>query len=156
KTQVKMYTLDGTFVREVEFPGIGSASGFHGRRADTETFYSFASFATPPTIYRYDLITGRSTFFRQVQVKFQPEDYEVKQVFYQSKDGTRVPMFLAYKKGIRLDGSTPTLLYGYGGFSIPMTPSFVISRVAWMEMGGVFALANLRGGSEYGEDWHLA
>jgi prolyl oligopeptidase len=156
KTQVKMYTLAGTFVREVEFPGIGSALGFTGRRTDTETFYMFSSFATPPSVYRYDLITGKSTLFRQAQVKFQPNDYEVKQVFYRSKDGTRVPMFLAHKKGIRLDGSNPTLLYGYGGFSIPMTPSFSVSRVAWMELGGVYASANLRGGSEYGEEWHLA
>jgi prolyl oligopeptidase len=156
KTQAKMYTPDGTFVRELEFPGIGTASGFHGRRTDTETFYTFSSFATPPTIYRYDLITGKSTPFRRSAVKFNPDDYEVKQVFYQSKDGTRVPMFLSHKKGIKLDDSNPTLLYGYGGFSIPLTPAFSISRIAWMEMGGVFAQANLRGGSEYGEEWHLA
>jgi prolyl oligopeptidase len=156
KTQVKMYALDGKFVREVEFPGIGSASGFGGKRTDTETFYTFSSFATPPSIYRYDLLTGQSALFRQANVKFHPDAYEVKQVFYHSKDGTRVPMFLAYKKGISLDGSNPTLLYGYGGFSIPMTPAFAASRLAWMEMGGVFAMANLRGGSEYGEEWHLA
>ncbi len=156
RTQVKMYTTDGGLVREVEFPGIGSASGFGGKRSQTETFYTFSSFATPPTVYRYNLITGKSSVFRQAQVKFNPADYEVKQVFYQSKDGTRVPMFLSYKKGIKLDGSNPTLLYGYGGFSIPLTPAFSVSRVAWMEMGGVFAQANLRGGSEYGEEWHLA
>ena len=156
RTQVKMYTTDGSLVREVEFPGIGSASGFGGKRSQTETFYTFSSFATPPTVYRYNLITGKSTVFRQAQVKFDPADYEVKQVFYQSKDGTRVPMFLSYKKGIKLDGSNPTLLYGYGGFSIPLTPAFSVSRVAWMEMGGVYAQANLRGGSEYGEEWHLA
>jgi prolyl oligopeptidase len=156
RTQVKMYTTDGSLVREVEFPGIGSAFGFGGKRSQTETFYTFSSFATPPTVYRYNLITGKSTVFRQVQVKFDPADYEVKQVFYQSKDGTRVPMFLSYKKGIKLDGSNPTLLHGYGGFSIPLTPVFSVSRVAWMEMGGVYAQANLRGGSEYGEEWHLA
>jgi prolyl oligopeptidase len=156
KTQVKMFNLDGTFVREVELPSIGSAAGFGGKRNETETFYSFSSFATPPTIYRYDTILGKSSLFRQSRVKFQPEDYEVKQVFYSSKDGTRIPMFLAHKKGIRLDGSNPTLLYGYGGFSIAMTPAFSISRVAWLELGGVYALANLRGGSEYGEEWHLA
>jgi prolyl oligopeptidase len=154
KTQVKMFTLEGRFVREAEFPGIGSAGGFGGKRTDTETFYTFSSFATPPSIYRYDMITGKSTLFRQAAVKFQPQEYEVKQVFYQSKDGTRVPMFIAHKKGIKLDGSNPTLLYGYGGFSIALTPTFSISRVAWMEMGGVFAMANLRGGSEYGEEWH--
>jgi prolyl oligopeptidase len=156
RTQVKMFAVDGTFVRELELPGLGTAAGFAGKRTDTETFYTFSSFATPPTIYRYDLITGRSSVFRRSGVKFQPEEYEVKQVFCTSKDGTRVPMFLSYKKGIKLDSSNPTLLYGYGGFSIPMTPAFAISRVAWMEMGGVYAVANLRGGSEYGEEWHLA
>ncbi len=156
RTQVKMYAVDGKFVREVAFPGIGTAAGFGGKRTDTETFYTFSSFATPPTIYRYDMITGASSVFRKSAVKFNPDDYEVKQVFYHSKDGTRVPMFLSYKKGIQLDGSNPTLLYGYGGFAIPMTPAFSVSRVAWMEMGGVYAVANLRGGSEYGEEWHLA
>src|SRR5581483_3410522 len=123
KTQVKMHALDGTFVREVEFPTLGTASGFGGKRTDTETFYSFSSFATPPSIYRYDLITGQSKLLRQAKVKFTPEDYEVKQVFYKSKDGTQVPMFITARKGIKLDGSNPTLLYGYGGFNIPMTPS---------------------------------
>jgi prolyl oligopeptidase len=156
KTQTKMYDLDGQLVREVEFPGIGTASGFGGKRTDTETFYTFSSFATPPSIYRYDLLTGQSRLFRRADVKFHPENYEVKQVFYHSKDGTRVPMFLAYRKGITLDGNNPTLLYGYGGFSIPMTPGFQASRLLWMELGGVYAVANLRGGSEYGEEWHLA
>jgi prolyl oligopeptidase len=156
RTQVKMYTPQGTLVREVEFPGLGSASGFGGKRTDTETFYSFSSFATPPSIYHYDLLTGKSRLFWQARVKFNPDDYEVKQVFYASKDGTRVPMFITHKKGLTLDGSNPTLLYGYGGFSIPLTPAFSVARVAWMEMGGVFAVANLRGGSEYGEAWHLA
>ena len=154
KTQVKMYSLDGTFVREVEFPGIGSASGFGGKRTDTETFYSFSSFATPPTIFRYDLLTGKSTKLRQAQVKFNPDDYSVEQVFYPSKDGTKVPMFIAYKKGIKLDGTNPTLLYGYGGFSISLTPGFSIARLGWLEMGGIYAMPNLRGGGEYGEDWH--
>jgi prolyl oligopeptidase len=156
RTQVKMYALDGAFVREVEFPGIGSAAGFGGKRTDTETFYTFSSFATPPTIYRYDMITGRSTAFRQSSVKFHPEDYEVKQVFYTSKDGTRVPLFITHRKGLKLDGENPTLLYGYGGFAIPMTPRFSVAWLGWLDMGGVMAVANLRGGSEYGEDWHLA
>jgi prolyl oligopeptidase len=156
KTQVKVHRLDGRLVRQVEQPGIGSAVGFGGRRTDTETFYLFSSFATPPSIYRYDMITGQSTLFRQAKVKFDPADYEVKQVFYRSKDGTRVPMFISHRKGLRLDGSNPTLLYGYGGFNIPMIPSFSISRLAWMEMGGVLAVANLRGGGEYGESWHQA
>jgi prolyl oligopeptidase len=156
KTQVKMYSLDGGFVREVEFPGIGTAAGFIGKRTDTETFYSFSSFATPPTIFRYDMLTGKSTKLRQAQVKFNPDDYTVEQVFYASKDGTKVPMFIAHKKGIRLDGTNPTLLYGYGGFSVSLTPSFSISRLAWLEKGGVLAIPNLRGGGEYGEDWHKA
>ena len=156
KTQIRIHQMNGEFVRDVEFPTVGTASGFDGRRTDTETFYSFSSFAIPPSIYRYDLITGESKLLRQANVDFNPEDYEVKQVFYKSKDGTRVPMFLSYKKGIQLDGNNPTLLYGYGGFNIPMTPSFSISRLLWMEMGGVFAMANLRGGGEYGEEWHRA
>lgn len=156
KTQVKMFSLDGTFVREVDFPGIGTASGFSGKRTDTETFYSFSSFATPPTIFRYDLLTGTSTKLRQAQVKFNPDDYVVEQVFYPSRDGTKVPMFLAHKKGLKLDGTNPTLLYGYGGFSISLTPAFSIARLSWMEMGGVFAMPNLRGGGEYGEEWHRA
>lgn len=156
KTQINIHSMKGDFIREVEFPGIGSASGFGGKRGDTDTFYSFSSFATPPSIYRYNIITGKSELFRQAEVKFKPADYEVRQVFYESKDGTRVPMFIAHKKGIKLDGSNPTLLYGYGGFNIPLTPRFSISRLAWMELGGVFAMANLRGGGEYGEKWHRA
>jgi prolyl oligopeptidase len=156
KTQVKMHALDGKFVREVKFPGIGSASGFGGKREYTETFYSFSSFATPPSVYRYDMLTGTSNLIRQSNVKFQPDEYEVKQIFYTSKDGTRVPMFLSHKKGIKLDGSNLTLLYGYGGFNIPLTPRFSISKLAWMEMGGIYAQANLRGGGEYGEVWHQA
>jgi prolyl oligopeptidase len=153
-TQVKMHDMTGTLVREVEFPGLGTASGFGGKRTETETFYSFSSFATPATIYRYDLITGKSTLLRQAKVDVKPSDYEVKQVFYKSKDGTKVPMFVAHKKGLKLDGSNPTLLYGYGGFNISLTPGFSITRIAWMERGGVFAMPNLRGGGEYGEEWH--
>jgi prolyl oligopeptidase len=156
KTQVKVHDMTGKFVREVQLPGIGTASGFGGRRTDTETFYSFSSFATPPSIYRYDLITGENRLLRQAKVKFDPSQYEVKQVFYTSKDGTKVPMFISHKKGIKLDGTNPTLLYGYGGFNIPLTPGFSVSRLAWMEMGGVFAVANLRGGGEYGDSWHRA
>ena len=156
KTQVKLHAVDGTFVREVAFPGIGTAAGFGGKRTDTETFYSFSSFATPPSIFRYDLLTGESKLLRQAKVKFNADDYEVKQVFYASKDGTKVPMFLTHKKGIKLDSSQPTLLYGYGGFNIPLTPSFSVARVAWLELGGVLAVANLRGGGEYGEEWHQA
>ena len=156
KTQIKLFDLAGKFVREVEFPGIGSAGGFDGRRTHDETFYTFSSFNQPPSIYRYDLKSGKSTLFRQAKVDFNPEDFEVKQVFYNSKDGTRVPMFIAHKKGLQLDGKNPTLLYGYGGFNISLTPGFSIQRLQWMEMGGVFAMANLRGGGEYGKDWHKA
>ena len=153
-SQAKVFSLDGHFVRDVVLPGVGAAAGFGGKRGDTETFYSFFSIATPPTIYHYDMTTGASHLWRRAEVNFKPEDYEVQQVFYHSKDGTRVPMFVASKKGIKLDGSNPTLLYAYGGFNISLLPTFSVSRVAWMEMGGVYAQPNLRGGGEYGEAWH--
>ncbi len=156
RTQVKIHDLEGRFIREVELPGIGTASGFSGKRSDTITFYTFSSFATPPSIYSYNILTGESRLYWRAKVKFNPDDYEVKQVFYTSKDGTRVPMFISHKKGIKLDGNNPTLLYGYGGFNIPLTPAFSVSRLQWMEMGGVFAVANIRGGGEYGETWHRA
>lgn len=155
-TQIKIFDLNGSFVREVALPGIGSAGGFGGERDDTETFYSFTSFTTPATIYRYDMVTDQSSVFRQPQVDFNPDNYETKQVFYSSKDGTQVPMFISYKKGIELDGNNPTCLYGYGGFGISLTPSFSVSNVVWMEMGGIYAVPNLRGGGEYGEEWHQA
>lgn len=155
-SSIKIFNLDGSFVREVALPGIGSAGGFGGKRYDTETFYSFTSFTTPPTIYRYDMVSGESTIFRQPNVDFNPDNYETKQVFYESKDGTEIPMFITHKKGLRLDGNNPTLLYGYGGFNVSLTPNFSVSRLVWMEMGGVYALANLRGGGEYGEEWHQA
>jgi prolyl oligopeptidase len=154
KTQVKIFRIDGRFLRNVELPAIGSAWGFGGRRTDTETFYSFESFAAPRSIYRYDLITGESQLLHRATVDFQPADYEVKQVFCQSKDGTRVPMFIVHRKGLQRDGSNPTLLYGYGGFGISLTPRFSVTRLAWIEMGGVFAVPNLRGGGEYGDAWH--
>ncbi|MGF1934694.1 MAG: prolyl oligopeptidase family protein [Nostoc sp. ChiQUE02] len=155
-SQIKIFDLNGAFVREVELPGLGSAGGFGGKRNDTETFYSYTSFTTPGTIYRYDMVTGKSTIFRQPQVDFNPDDYETKQVFYQSKDGTRVPMFITHKKGIQLDGNNPTYLYAYGGFNASMTPGFSVSLLVWMEMGGIYAMANIRGGGEYGEEWHQA
>ncbi|MCI0699796.1 MAG: prolyl oligopeptidase family serine peptidase [Planctomycetia bacterium] len=156
KTAVKVHEINGKFVRDVELPGIGSASGFGGKRKDMETFYTFSSFATPTSIYRYDIASGESKLIRQAKVKFDPADYEVKQVFYPSKDGTKIPMFIAHKKGIKLDGTNPTLLWGYGGFNISITPGFSVSRLQWMEMGGVLAVANLRGGGEYGDAWHRA
>ncbi|HEY3175269.1 MAG TPA: prolyl oligopeptidase family serine peptidase [Candidatus Polarisedimenticolia bacterium] len=155
-SQVKMFRLDGTWVRDVELPGIGSVGGFDGKRKDTETFYSFSGFTTPSTVYRYDMVSGKSTVFRRPTVDFNPDDYETRQLFYTSKDGTRVPIFLTYKKGLKQDGGNPTYLYGYGGFAIPMTPSFSVASLVWLEMGGIYAVANLRGGSEYGENWHQA
>jgi prolyl oligopeptidase len=153
-TQVKVYDTAGKLVNEVAFPGIGSAEGFGGKATDKETFYSFTGFTTPTTIYRYDMTTGKSTVFRQPKVEFNPADYETKQVFYTSKDGTKVPMFITHKKGVKLDGNNPTYLYGYGGFSISLSPAFSVGNLVWMEMGGVYAQPNLRGGGEYGEEWH--
>ncbi len=156
RSQIKVFGLDGRFLREIALPGIGSASGFSGKRSDTETFYSFTRYTTPATIYRHDLQTGASTVFRAPQVKFDSANYETKQVFYTSRDGTRVPMFISHKKGLKLNGRNPTLLYGYGGFNISLTPGFSVANLAWMEMGGVYAVPNLRGGGEYGEEWHRA
>lgn len=153
-TQVKVFSTNGKFVREVAFPGLGTAGGFGGHAKDKETFYSYTGFTAPTTIYRYDMVSGKSSIFRQPKADFNPDDYETKQVFYASKDGTKVPMFITYKKGLKLDGSNPTYLYGYGGFNIAVPPAFSVSNLVWMEMGGVYAQANLRGGSEYGEDWH--
>lgn len=156
KTEIKIFNLDGTFLREVALPGIGSAGGFAGKRHDTETFYSYTSFTTPNTIYRYDMVTDTSTIYRQPKVDFNPDDYETKQVFYASKDGTKIPMFITHKKGLKLDGNNPTYLYAYGGFAVSITPSFSVSLLVWMELGGVYAVANIRGGGEYGEEWHQA
>ena len=155
-TRVRLFRTDGSHERDVAFPGIGSAFGFNGKRSSTEVFYVWTSFNAPPTIYRYDLATGGSVMWQRPKVAFKPEDYVVKQVFYQSKDGTRVPMFITHRKDVRPDGNRPTLLYGYGGFRVSLTPVFSPARLAWMEMGGVFAQPNLRGGGEYGEEWHHA
>ena len=151
---VKVYGLDGGWIRDVEFSGIGSASGFAGRPDDPETFYSFQNFTTPSTIFQYNAETGKSQVFKQAEVAFDPSQFETRQVFYESKDGTRVPMFITVKKGLKLDGNRPTLLYGYGGFDISITPRFSVTNLAWVERGGVYAVANLRGGGEYGRDWH--
>lgn len=155
-SQVHQFALDGTPIRKVELPGIGSVNGFGGKADHNDSFYSYSSFNSPPTIYRYATDTGESTVFKTAKVDFDPADYEVKQVFYDSKDGTQVPMFIAHHTGLQLNGDTPTLLYGYGGFNVALTPRFSISRLAWMEMGGIFALANIRGGGEYGDEWHKA
>jgi prolyl oligopeptidase len=156
RSVVRITRLDGKPVRELTLPGIGSVAGFGGKRDDTETFYSFTSFTTPTTIYRLDMKSGASSVFRQPKVAFNPDDFETRQQFYTSRDGTRVPMFIVSKKGLKLDGSNPTYLYGYGGFNISMTPGFSPANLAWMEMGGVYVVANLRGGGEYGEAWHEA
>jgi prolyl oligopeptidase len=155
-SRVRVFRLDGKHERDVELPGLGTVSGLRGKRSDAETFYAYTSFATPPTIYRYDVAKGTSTVFRQPQVGFDPADFETRQVFYESADGTRVPMFISHRKGLERDGANPTYLYGYGGFNIPLTPSFSVADLVWMEMGGVHAVANLRGGGEYGEHWHAA
>jgi prolyl oligopeptidase len=156
-TLVKVYDLDGKFVRNIELPGIGAAGGFGAARlSDKEFFYTFTSFTVPPRVYRYDAATGRSTLHWQPKVDFDPNGYETKQVFYTSKDGTRVPMFVTHRKGLKLDGQNPTLLYAYGGFQISQTPGFSVSNLLWMEMGGVYAVANIRGGGEYGKAWHEA
>jgi len=155
-TLVKVFRLDGAFERPVDLPGLGSAGGFGGKRAQAETFYSFTSYTSPTTIYRYDIPTGQSTVFRRPTVDFDADAFETTRVFYASKDGTRIPLFLTHRKGLALDGRNPTYLYGYGGFDISLTPSFSPAVAAWLEMGGVFAVANLRGGGEYGQAWHDA
>jgi prolyl oligopeptidase len=152
-TQLKIVDKEGKLVRNVDLPGLGTAFGFGGRQKDTETFYTYSSFNAPPTIYRYDMKTGKSTMFRKAGVKFDGSQYEVKQVFFTSKDGTKVPMFITHKKGIKVDGSNPTLLYAYGGFNAPTLPGFSVTRIPWLEMGGVYVSANIRGGSEYGKAW---
>lgn len=155
-TLVKVHTADGKFVRDVKLPGIGTAAGFNGKRTDTETYYTFSSFATPPTIYRYDPKTGESVLWKRSGARCNPADYEVTQAFVPSKDGTKVPVFITHKKVLKKDGNNPTLLYGYGGFDISLTPGFSVSRLMWLEMGGVYVQACLRGGGEYGEEWHRA
>ncbi len=154
KSVVKVFEPTGVFVRDVALPGIGTASGFGGKVDDSETFYSFSSFNRPSTVYRYDVATGESRIVRAPKIKFNPDDYVVEQVFFDSTGGARVPMFVVHKKGLDRKTPHPTLLYGYGGFNVSVTPSFSASRLQWMEMGGVFALANIRGGGEYGRDWH--
>jgi len=153
---VKIFDLDGTETGAVNLPGIGTASGFNGSVDDPETFFSYSSFNMPPTISRLDVSTGEVSVFKRPEVAFDPDDYVVEQVFYESKDGTRVPMFISHLKSVTPNGNRPTMLYAYGGFNISLQPSFSTTRLAWMEMGGVYAVANLRGGGEYGVEWHKA
>ena len=155
-SRVRIFNRDGTPYRDVELPGIGSVGGFGGERTDAETFYSFNGFTTPGTVLRYDMKTGESTVFKQPEVDFDPADYETKQVFFASKDGTKIPMFITHRKGLKLTSDNPVFLYGYGGFNISLTPRFRLSTLVWMELGGVYAQPTLRGGGEYGEDWHQA
>ncbi len=152
QSMVELHARDGKLMERMALPAIGTAAGFGGKRTDEETFFQFTNFTTPGTIYRLDMKTGKTRCYRQPKLKFDPALYETKQVFYTSKDGTKVPMFLSYKKGLKLDGTNPTLLYGYGGFNISLLPDFSASHVVWMEMGGVYAQPSLRGGGEYGED----
>ncbi|MDX9925452.1 MAG: prolyl oligopeptidase family serine peptidase, partial [Ignavibacteriaceae bacterium] len=155
-SQVKVFDDNGKFLYDIELPAIGNVSGFSGKNDDTETFYTFTSFNFAPTIYKYSIIDNKSELFRKTNLPIDTDNFEVKQVFYPSKDGTKIPMFLVYKKGLVLDGNNPTLLYAYGGFNIAMQPSFSVARLALLNSGVVYAMANLRGGSEYGEDWHKA
>jgi prolyl oligopeptidase len=154
---VKIFSsADGKLLREMIFPGLGTVSGFGGERTNTETFYVFSSYTVPATIYHYDIPSGKSSVFKKPDVAFQENDYETRQEFYTSKDGTRVPLFIVSKKGLKKDASNPTLLYGYGGFNASLTPGFSPSVAIWLEMGGVYVVANIRGGGEYGESWHEA
>lgn len=155
-THIYRYQYDGSGEREIALPGIGSAGGFAGKKEDEVLFYSFTSFTDPGTIFKYDVASGESTVFNRTELKFNPDDYEANQVFYKSKDGTSVSMFIVHKKGLAKNGSNPTYLYGYGGFNVNVTPTFSVSRILLLENGGIFAMPNLRGGGEYGEEWHKA
>ena len=155
-SKVFQYDYDGNLIREVELPGVGSVSGFGSKKEDTEMYYTFTNYITPGSIYQYDFETGESELYRKPAIDFNPNDFESKQVFYTSKDGTKIPMIITYKKGTELNGKNPTILYGYGGFNISLTPSFSVTNAVWLEQGGVYAVANLRGGGEYGKKWHDA
>jgi prolyl oligopeptidase len=152
--QVRFFKTDGTPDGELELPGLGMAVGFGGRADDPETFYKFSNFTTPGTVYHFNLDTRETALFREPDVAFDPDDYVTKQIFYESKDGTQVPMFISHRKDLEIIGDTPTYLYGYGGFNIPLSLSFSVPNLVWMEMGGIYAQANLRGGGEYGREWH--
>lgn len=155
-SKVLQYDYNGTLVREVKLPGVGSAGGFGAKKEEKELYYSFTNYVTPGSIYKYNIKEGTSELFRKPEIDFNPENYESKQVFYTSKDGTKVPMIITHKKGLELNGKNPTILYGYGGFNISLTPNFSIANAVWMEQGGVYAVPNLRGGGEYGKEWHDA
>ena len=153
---VQQYDYNGKLIREIKLPAVGTAGGFSGKKNEKILYYSFTNYTTPGSIYSFEPKSGKSEIYQKPKVDFKSEDYESKQVFYTSKDGTKVPMIITYKKGTKLDGKNPTILYGYGGFNISLTPSFSIANAVWMENGGVYAVANLRGGGEYGKKWHDA
>ena len=155
-THVRQLKYDGKLVREIKLPGKGTASGFSGKAEEKELYFTFTNYITPPTIYKYQVESGATTVYQKPKVKFNPEDYLSEQVFFTSKDGTKVPMMISYKKGIQLNGKNPTILYGYGGFNISLTPAFSVVNAIWMENGGIYAVPNLRGGGEYGKKWHDA
>lgn len=155
-SKVKQYDYEGKLVRDVDLPGVGSVGGFGAKKEETELYYGFSNYKTPGSTYKYDIDSGKSELFIKPDIDFNPDNYESKQVFYNSKDGTKVPMIITYKKGTELNGKNPTILYGYGGFNISLTPSFSIANAVWMEQGGVYAVPNLRGGGEYGKEWHNA
>ena len=155
-SRLRLFALDGRFLEDLELPTLGSVGTVSGERKDDAMFYAFTSFLYPTTIFRYDFATRQTSVFKAPTIDFDPSGYETEQVFYRSKDGTRVPMFLTHKKGLKRDGTNPTYLYGYGGFDISLTPSFSVATLAWLERGGVYAVPNLRGGGEYGEEWHEA
>ncbi|WP_103069210.1 prolyl oligopeptidase family serine peptidase [Aquimarina sediminis] len=155
-SKVMQYDYDGKLIREVALPGVGSANGFGAKKEEKELYYSFTNYKTPNSIYKYNIAEGTSELYRKPKIDFNPENYESKQVFYTSKDGTKVPMIITHKKGVELNGKNPTILYGYGGFNASLTPSFSIGNAVWMEQGGVYAVPNLRGGGEYGKKWHVA
>ncbi|AIY63842.1 prolyl oligopeptidase family serine peptidase [Pseudoalteromonas piratica] len=155
-SKVQQYDMNGKLIRDIELPGVGTAGGFGGEKEDKELYYSFTNYKTPGTTFKFNVETGQSEVYRKSGADFDPAQYESKQVFYKSKDGTEVPMILTYKKGLKLDGSNPTILYGYGGFNVSLTPRFSPTRAAWLEQGGIYAVANLRGGGEYGKKWHKA
>ena len=155
-SMVQQYDYEGKLVREIELPGIGTASGISGKKKETTLYYSFTNYITPGTIYSFNVADGTSSIYEQPKVNFDSSQYESKQVFYTSKDGTKVPMIITHKKGLELDGTNPTMLYAYGGFNISLTPSFSIANAIWLENGGVYAVPNLRGGGEYGKEWHVA
>jgi prolyl oligopeptidase len=155
-SKVLQYDYDGKLVREIKLPGVGSAGGFSGEKEDEILYYSFSNYKTPGTTYTYNPKDGTSKVYRKPGIDFDPDEYESNQVFYKSKDGTKIPMIITHKKGIKMDGKNPTILYGYGGFNISLTPSFSVANVVWMEQGGIYAVPNLRGGGEYGKEWHNA